>query len=500
MKKRILSAVLVFAVVFSVTGFALSAGLFTNALSLLRFANNYGGAAALSSESTAFAADKRISIIELFTATWCHFCPAAEKGVSEAYANHKGDFIFLEYHIGNDGLSTKETESRARFYYVMGTPTGVVNGKYKFIGSDQIVQKGVDRALFDAQKMSEASVVIQSVKLMKTSVKAFVSTDSELSEDANLFVLLVEDHKEYKGKDYRFVVRRIKEFDGFTRGEKSVEFSLDSTFNLANLYIVAFVQGAKTREIYQSAMQSVNSGVSAIVPPAVSLASGTFTSMPVVVNLSGGKGATEFEVQIATDPKFEFVIADKKTFHKSVEFRDLISGNYYVRARGLNGDRVSEWSKAQSFTVDIEKVIEMKIGSPYMFVNGIMEEIDPGRGTKPVIIPKWGRTVVPIRAIVEALGGTIEWDGKTRSITITLNEKQLPPSPPVHTIYIVMQIDNPVASVNGEKRWIDSKNHSVKPVIINDRTMVPIRFVAENLGCTVEWDGKTKTITIKKKE
>ena len=70
----------------------------------------------------------------------------------------------------------------------------------------------------------------------------------------------------------------------------------------------------------------------------------------------------------------------------------------------------------------------------------------------------------------------------------------------MHTIYIVMQIGSPVASVNGEKRWIDSKNHSVKPVIINDRTMVPIRFVAENLGCTVEWDGVKKIITIKKKE
>jgi len=45
-----------------------------------------------------------------------------------------------------------------------------------------------------------------------------------------------------------------------------------------------------------------------------------------------------------------------------------------------------------------------------MTVNNVSQEIDPGRSTKPVIIPEWSRTVVPIRAIVEALGGTISWE------------------------------------------------------------------------------------------
>ncbi len=120
-----------------------------------------------------------------------------------------------------------------------------------------------------------------------------------------------------------------------------------------------------------------------------------------------------------------------------------------------------------------------------MGVNGIMKEMDPGRGTKPVIIPKWGRTVVPIRAIVEALGGTIEWDGTERKVTINFNG----------TI-IELWIDKPQARVNGEMKWIDPNNHDVKPIIINSRTILPLRFVAENLGCTVNWDAATRTITI----
>ena len=130
-------------------------------------------------------------------------------------------------------------------------------------------------------------------------------------------------------------------------------------------------------------------------------------------------------------------------------------------------------------------VITLQPDNPYMTVNGMRQEIDPGRGTKPIIIPKWGRTVVPIRAIVEALGGTISWESTTRKVTINFN----------NTV-IELWIDKPQAEVNGETKWIDSNNHDVKPIIINDRTMLPLRFVAESLGCTVNWDPDTRKITI----
>ncbi len=142
-------------------------------------------------------------------------------------------------------------------------------------------------------------------------------------------------------------------------------------------------------------------------------------------------------------------------------------------------------TKTITVTYKPQTVITLQPDNPYMTVNGIQQEIDPGRGTKPVIIPKWGRTVVPIRAIVEALGGTIEWDGTERKVTINFNGT-----------VIELWIDKPQARVNGEMKWIDPSNHDVKPIIINSRTMLPLRFVAENLGCTVNWDAATRTITI----
>ena len=57
-------------------------------------------------------------------------------------------------------------------------------------------------------------------------------------------------------------------------------------------------------------------------------------------------------------------------------------------------------------------------------------------------------------------------------------------------------MDNPKAKVNGTETWIDSDNHNVKPIIQNSRTLLPLRFVAESLGCSVDWNAATNTITI----
>jgi len=127
-----------------------------------------------------------------------------------------------------------------------------------------------------------------------------------------------------------------------------------------------------------------------------------------------------------------------------------------------------------------QTVIVLQIGKSTFTVNGSARTLD----SPPII--KNSRTLLPIRAIVEALGGTIEWIPTTKSITIRLG-----------STYIGMQIGNSTAVVNGYVMNIDPDNPKVVPEIINSRTMLPLRFVTENLGCDVQWDGSTKTITIK---
>lgn len=90
------------------------------------------------------------------------------------------------------------------------------------------------------------------------------------------------------------------------------------------------------------------------------------------------------------------------------------------------------------------------------------------------------RTMVPLRAIFEALGAKVEWNGDTQTVTATRGD-----------IVVVSTIGNKIMYVSGEAKTMD-----VAPVIISDRTLVPARFVAEAFGCFVEWESSTRTVYI----
>ncbi|MBC7765061.1 MAG: hypothetical protein H7Y41_01145 [Hyphomonadaceae bacterium] len=94
-----------------------------------------------------------------------------------------------------------------------------------------------------------------------------------------------------------------------------------------------------------------------------------------------------------------------------------------------------------------------------------------------------GRTLVPLRTIFEELGLTVAWDGKTQTVTGTKEGKT-----------ITLQIGNPKATVNGKEVTLD-----VSAKIINSRTLVPARFIAESLGCDVQWDSASNTVNITSK-
>jgi hypothetical protein len=119
------------------------------------------------------------------------------------------------------------------------------------------------------------------------------------------------------------------------------------------------------------------------------------------------------------------------------------------------------------------------VEKPTFTINGEQKTLD----SPPVI--KNSRTLLPIRPVVEALGGTVSWDGTEKKVTVTLGSTT-----------IELWIGKNTARVNGTDTPIDSTNPKVVPEIINGRTMLPLRFVTENLGCQLQWDPNTKTITI----
>jgi len=90
------------------------------------------------------------------------------------------------------------------------------------------------------------------------------------------------------------------------------------------------------------------------------------------------------------------------------------------------------------------------------------------------------RTMVPLRAIFEALGAGIEWNGDTQTVTATRGGT-----------VVVMQVGNPVITVAGNNVTLD-----VPPLIVDDRTLVPARAVAESFGVGVDWDGDAQTVIL----
>lgn len=122
--------------------------------------------------------------------------------------------------------------------------------------------------------------------------------------------------------------------------------------------------------------------------------------------------------------------------------------------------------------------ITLQIGNSKMTVNGASKSIDE-QGTVPVI--RNDRTLLPVRAVFEAMGGTVGWDSSSRVVTLTKDGK---------TLYL--GIDNTLSwDSNGKYYTLDSA-----PIILNNRTMLPIRFVVEYFGGSVSWNATTKTVTI----
>ncbi len=97
---------------------------------------------------------------------------------------------------------------------------------------------------------------------------------------------------------------------------------------------------------------------------------------------------------------------------------------------------------------------------------------------------KNNRTMVPMRAIFEALGAMVDWNGESRRITSTKDTKR-----------ILMHIDNPIAYVNGVEYALDAI-----PEIVDNSTMIGARFVAEALEANVDWDPTERTVSIKTKD
>ena len=118
-------------------------------------------------------------------------------------------------------------------------------------------------------------------------------------------------------------------------------------------------------------------------------------------------------------------------------------------------------------------LVVLTVGQKTMQVNGMPVAVDAA----PFI--KDGRTLLPIRVLIETLGGTVQWNAQTKTATVALGSRT-----------VALTVGSAKALVNGSPVTLD-----VAPMIVKGRTFLPLRAVAENLGLDLAWDAASQTIS-----
>ena len=145
---------------------------------------------------------------------------------------------------------------------------------------------------------------------------------------------------------------------------------------------------------------------------------------------------------------------------------EIVGGSYDAKANAVVGYVAEEGSY---FVVEKEGLttISMQIGNKHVALNNENKILDAA----PLI--SQNRTMVPLRFIVEAFGADVSWAQDTKTVTIVIDGKVL-----------TMRINQ------------ELEDFGAAPIISNGRTMVPIRYIFEELGANVIWVPSTKTVAI----
>lgn len=152
----------------------------------------------------------------------------------------------------------------------------------------------------------------------------------------------------------------------------------------------------------------------------------------------------------------------------SVNIPNLAPGKYYYRSFATNASDTG-YGALKGFTIGQQE------GNDAITVT--LDGQTMAFDVQPVIVSD--RTLVPLRAIFEALGAEVQWYEETRTVKATKADTE-----------VTLVIDGE-AYINGELASLD-----VPAMIVNDRTLVPIRFVSEAMGCQVDWVGANQTVVI----
>ncbi len=209
-----------------------------------------------------------------------------------------------------------------------------------------------------------------------------------------------------------------------------------------------------TGESYPGTIAATSGNTFTVTLPAAAGGSGS-TSYLMVKNASG---------QVVRQIKLE----PGSTSTYSLAKLGLPTGGYYSYLKTVNQSGGLSASIPQFMTVNHEP------NNIQVYIGGEKQSYE-----QPPVNSN-GNVLVPLRAIFESLGATVEWDSSTQTVTATREGRT-----------VVLTIGSKTAYINGVAVTL-----SAEPQLVNGYTMVPVRFVSEAFGGEVEWNGEASSVVV----
>jgi len=164
-------------------------------------------------------------------------------------------------------------------------------------------------------------------------------------------------------------------------------------------------------------------------------------------------------------PVTEFIYADALTVKNGLGAMQTLDGKWTF---------ISVSADSAPVKTESTQMLLLQIGNPHLMIQDTKIELE----APPVL--ENGYTLLPIRAVIEALGGTVGWNEQEEKISLSLKNDS-----------VVLRLGEKGAVVNGKMTLMD-----IAPTIVNGRTMVPLRFILESFNCTINWNSGTQEILI----
>ena len=198
------------------------------------------------------------------------------------------------------------------------------------------------------------------------------------------------------------------------------------------------------------------------------------------VSLTKNKVLKEPEAPVKDGYVFDGWYSDSM-FENKYDFNTKVTGSITLYAKWIKNEDITEETPE---SVDEKTEYDLTKSQIIMTIDSYDVSIF-GEIVRNDVVPKIvnERTMLPIRIIAEALDASVDWNGAEKKVTINKNDG---------TEIVVL--------INYEKAYVDNKEITLDSAafIENNRTYLPVRFVAEGLGSKVDWNSNTKQVVITK--